>query len=66
MKQLGTAGLYLHCEECEHGWRNPEAAVGLQGMFLTLDEEVDAAPATIDEIRTAGWAHYVAGRWERH
>ena len=63
--ELGPRGLYLHCEECEHGWRSPEDAVGRQGMFLTLDEEFDATPATMDEIRAAGWERYVAGRWEK-
>jgi hypothetical protein len=59
MRDLGRHYLYFHCGECESGWREPQGR-----SFLTLDEEADARPATLDEIRLAGWGKYVAGYWD--
>jgi len=61
MKDLAQNELYLHCEECEWGWRDPEEAGGREGMFLTLSEPFDARPASIEEIRAADWTKYVVG-----
>jgi hypothetical protein len=42
--------LYLHCEECETGFLNPNNTVK-GGGFLTLLESFDAEPATDAEIK---------------
>lgn len=57
MKNLRTASLYLHCEECEMGYRDPEAA-GTGTGFLTLDEDFDAEPASLQEIEEATWDRF--------
>lgn len=64
MKDLTHDSLYLHCEECEWGWRNPDTAADVASGFLTLDEEFDAEPASNDEIVNAGWAKHVAGHFQ--
>jgi len=55
MKDTTHDRLYLHCEECEYGWFDPEDAVRNTNSFLTLLESFDARPATDEEIVTAGW-----------
>lgn len=49
---------YLHCEECEWGWRNPEASSATSTGFLTLNEEFDAEWATREFIEASGWGKY--------
>ncbi len=51
MRDSTNERLYLHCEECEWGFRNPADVYVGGPMFLTLLEEFDAAPATEEEIR---------------
>ncbi len=58
MKNLSSGQLYLHCEECESGWRDPLKIDNLAAKFLTLDEEFDAELATWDDIEKAGWQRY--------
>ena len=56
MKDLTRNRLYLHCEECESGWVDPNKLDDPNTRFLTLDEEFDAEPATENEIRQHGWS----------
>jgi hypothetical protein len=58
MKNLSSGLLYLHCEECESGWRDPLKVNDLTAKFLTLDEDFDAEIATWEEIKEAGWQRY--------
>lgn len=55
-KQRGE--LYLHCEECESGWRDPERADDTKSRFLTLNEDFDSECPTGEEIDSAGWGKY--------
>jgi hypothetical protein len=50
--------LYLHCEECESGWRDPDKVGDPSTRFLTLTEEFEAEPATAEDIRRHGWTTY--------
>jgi hypothetical protein len=61
MKDLSNHSLYLHCEECECGWRDPEKTRDLESAFLTLDENFESEPATMTDIEEAGWRRYVGG-----
>lgn len=56
-KNLTTQQLYLHCEECERGFENPER-LEVADSFLTLTREYEATAATWDDIRAAGWEGY--------
>lgn len=58
--------LYLHCEECEQGWRDPVAAQegDLSASFLTLEEEFESVAATAAEIEKRGWANHIEGSFE--
>jgi hypothetical protein len=47
--------LYLHCDECEQGWRNPDEAHLPEKSFLTLAETYDTSFPTAAEIDAAGW-----------
>ena len=57
-KDLTAGQLYLHCEECEWGWRDPDKATDPKAGFLTLNEEFEAAPATKQDIQGEGWEKY--------
>jgi hypothetical protein len=50
--------LYLHCEECEWGWKDAEKAANPEVAFLTLDEEFETEAPTLDQIQQFGWARY--------
>ncbi len=50
--------LYLHCDECEAGWRDPEDLTYPQAMFSTLDEAFEARDATLADIVQHGWQKY--------
>jgi hypothetical protein len=63
-KDLTRGTLYLHCEECEWGWRDAALADQRNAGFLTLNEEFESEPADIEEIRARGWERYVAGSFE--
>ena len=49
--------IYLHCEECEWGWRDPEN-LNTEAGFLTIDENFDAIPAIMDDIIRFSWEKY--------
>ncbi len=55
--------IYLHCEECEWGWHDPEN-ININAGFLTLNEEFDAIPATISDIISYGWGEYAKKTYE--
>ena len=50
--------LYLHCEECEHGWRDPETTEDTKASFLTLLEDFEGSFPDEAEIDLAGWGKY--------
>lgn len=64
MKDLSNHSLYLHCEECEWGWREPEKTDDVGSAFLTLVEDFEAEPASRAEIERHGWRRYVAGEFQ--
>lgn len=55
---ISSGTLYLHCEECERGWRNPAEASQPQTSFSTLSEEFDMRFPGEAEIDEAGWSSY--------
>jgi hypothetical protein len=65
MKNASDGALYLHCEECEWGWRDPDAISDPSRGFLTVTEAWDALPATMAEIHGGGWDRYVTGTIEK-
>jgi hypothetical protein len=50
--------LYLHCEECEWGWLDPESADDPGAGFLTLSAEFASALPDADRIASYGWSKY--------
>ena len=57
-KDATHESLYLHCDECEWGWRNPDSVVDPTAKFLTLDEDFVSENPTFSEIEQHGWAKY--------
>jgi len=57
-KDVTHDALYLHCEECERGWRDPEAAGDRSASFLTLNEDFEGSFPDEAEISLAGWGKY--------
>jgi len=55
MKNQTTSELYLHCDECEWGWRDPTKILNSDAMFMTLLEDFHSVPATWDEIVSSNW-----------
>ena len=47
--------LYLHCEECEEGYYDPEH-IDTGHSFLTLTEDFESEAATWDDIVRLGWS----------
>jgi hypothetical protein len=64
LKDSSSGGLYLHCEECEWGWRDPEKTDDIGSAFLTLDEDFDSEVPSRDEIEERGWAKYISGHFD--
>lgn len=63
-KDVTRGALYLHCEECERGWRDPETADDAKASFLTLDEEFEGSFPDETEIDLAGWGRYKTHTFE--
>ena len=63
-KNTTSNELYLHCEECEWGWRDPETSDQKERGFLTLNEDFEAEPATWDDIAKHGWEQYAKNEFE--
>lgn len=54
--------LYLHCEECEWGWLDPEACDRGEPGFLTLLLEYESDNPSESEIEVAGWRRFAKHR----
>ena len=61
---LNRRALYLHCEECEQGFRDPEK-VSRESGFLTLLEDFESRSATSQEIHEHGWDRFLIDSGER-
>ena len=57
-EDLSRNELYLHCDECEWGWRNPEEASSPDAAFMTVTEEFEARLADWNTIQRYGWEKY--------
>ena len=57
-RDLSSDALYLHCEECEQGWRDPNVAADPSAGFLTLSEEFEMEFPDETCIDERGWARY--------
>jgi hypothetical protein len=57
-KDVTHDSLYLHCEECERGWRDPEHADDPKASFLTLNEDFEGSFPDESEIDRMGWTKY--------
>lgn len=56
-KNLSNGKLYLHCEECEQGYYNPNE-LNKENAFLTLTENFEATEATAEDIKEFKWDRY--------
>lgn len=63
-RNVDECALYLHCEECEWGWKRPEDATDVAKGFLTLLVDFESENPTLEEIETAGWGGYITGSFE--
>ncbi|MDQ3650102.1 MAG: hypothetical protein M3458_07495 [Acidobacteriota bacterium] len=50
--------LYLHCDECEFGWRDPELAHEPNAGFQTILGGFDFEIVSAEKIDAAGWGKY--------
>lgn len=57
-KNTTDNNLYLHCEECERGWLNPDEVDDDNESFLTLVQKFEATEANGDDIEKYGWQKY--------
>jgi hypothetical protein len=53
-KNLNLNKLYLHCEECERGYYDPNK-LNVESSFLTLQEDFDAIEASYEDIKEHNW-----------
>lgn len=63
-KDVTANRLYLHCDECEWGWRDPERVDNADAKFLTLNESFGAEDATREDIGRHGWGKYALHHFE--
>ena len=56
--------LYLHCEECEMGWRDPQKVGLKEAGFLTLNENFETENPTYEKICEYGWGRYAAHNFD--
>jgi hypothetical protein len=47
--------IYLHCEECERGWLNPNEIDDLSKSFLTINIDYETENPNIKKIEDYGW-----------
>ncbi|AGC46190.1 hypothetical protein MYSTI_04901 [Myxococcus stipitatus DSM 14675] len=65
-RDTGRGSLYLHCEECEHGWRDPERIDDPSARFLTLvAKDLETDYPSKEEIDAAGWGKYRLHSFEK-
>ena len=57
-KNTSTEQLYLHCQECEHGWDDAEQWYDRASAFPTLSAPFEAIPASWFDIEDQGWQRY--------
>lgn len=62
-KDLNRNELYLHCEECETGWRDPNK-LDLEHSFLTILEDFEAKEASQEDINQYGWQKFAINKIE--
>jgi uncharacterized protein (DUF983 family) len=55
-KNIDSNKLYLHCEECETGYNDPER-LDKDHSFLTLLEDFNAIEASQEDILQSDWKH---------
>ena len=55
-KNLDANKLYLHCEECERGYYDPNQ-INVLNSFLTLTEEFEAEAASLEDLKKHHWDH---------
>ena len=53
-KNMDQGKLYLHCEECETGYYDPNK-LNKEHSFLTLQEDFKAIEATEEDILKSEW-----------
>ncbi|MCB9586705.1 MAG: hypothetical protein H6718_14995 [Polyangiaceae bacterium] len=53
-REEDSGDIYLHCEECERGYRDPDG-LSVEQSFLTLDEPGEARAASRDEVLASRW-----------
>ncbi len=51
-----TKELFLECEECSTGWKNPEQVSANENGFLAI--HIMSHFATTEEIQKGGWSKY--------
>jgi hypothetical protein len=51
-----TGRLYLHCEECEHGFLDPDQCAHASAGFLAID--IDYNYASRERIESLGWGPF--------
>ena len=49
--------LYLHCEECEYAWLNPEEVTS-DKSFLAINPDFETRTPSRDAIQKFGWTKY--------
>jgi len=58
MEDTTHGRLYLHCEECEMGWLQPQESHDPSKGFLTLNEIFESEIPSYDRILKFGWSGY--------
>jgi Zn-finger protein len=53
VKNSENGQLLLMCDDCESQWRSPEEAKSFKNALS--DEVHGVGPATVDDIKAAGW-----------
>lgn len=57
-EDITNSRLYLHCEECERAWINPNDILNIDKSFLAILENFDTENPSIDVIRKYGWERF--------
>ena len=55
--------LYLHCDDCERGWLDPESARDPNACFLTYEVEFESRAPTAETIEAYGWSKYATNTY---
>jgi hypothetical protein len=58
-KNYSKNKLYLHCEECERGYDDPDQ-LNVENSFLTLSQDFETVEASEDDLRKYNWSHLSA------